>query len=149
MQHAPAPAQHQHHRTLSSSSSSKSSSSSRGSSSSRTHPAQDLVDFITDGPADDVAIRVVVRKRPLTHTERTRNDQDIVDSQPPCNVVVNEPKKQLDLTPITESHYFAFDHSFDHLAANADIYRTACVPLVVSMFRGGKSTCFAYGQTSR
>ena len=31
-----------------------------------------LVDMISDGPRDDMAIRVVVRKRPLTQTERNR-----------------------------------------------------------------------------
>lgn len=31
-----------------------------------------LVDMINDGPRDDMAIRVVVRKRPLTHAERGR-----------------------------------------------------------------------------
>ncbi len=135
---------HQHRRTLSNS---LTASIASHKSSPFNHPAQGLVDLISEGPEDDVAIRVVVRKRPLTQGEKKRGDVDIVDSQPPCNVVVNEPKKQLDLTPITESHYFAFDYSFDHLSANAHMYQTVCVPLVVSMFRGGNSTCFAYGQT--
>jgi hypothetical protein len=36
-------------------------------------------------------------------------------------VVVHEPKRQLDLTPFTESHYFVFDHSFDHLSPNEQV----------------------------
>lgn len=50
-------------------------------------------------------------------------DTDIIESQPPQTVVVNEPKRQLDLTPFTESHYFVFDHSFDHLSPNEQVGR--------------------------
>lgn len=48
-------------------------------------------------------------------------DTDIIESQPPQTVVVNEPKRQLDLTPFTEAHYFVFDHSFDHLSPNEQV----------------------------
>jgi len=111
------------------------------------HPYQALVDCILEGPVDETTIRVAVRKRPLSATERSNKDTDIIEIQHPRNVVIHEPKKQLDLTPVTESHYFAFDHTFGAEVPNDRVYHTVCLPLVVSMFRGGKSTCFAYGQT--
>ncbi len=60
---------------------------------------------------------------PTRPPARRAGDTEIIESAPPQTVVVHEPKRQLDLTPFTESHYFVFDHSFDHLAPNEQVGR--------------------------
>ncbi len=57
------------------------------------------------------------------------------------------PIVQVDLTKYVESHKFAFDEVFADESTNEDIYTSTCKPLVHFFVAGGKTTCFAYGQT--
>lgn len=95
---------------------------------------------------DDMPIRVVVRKRPLSRQEIQRGDRDILEIGPP-SVIVHEPKIKVDLTKYTESQEFIFDDSFDTHETNERIYERCIHPLIGTVFTGGKASCFAYGQT--
>ena len=93
-------------------------------------------------------IRVLVRKRPLNARERSRKEDDVVAMRAGDGALtVHEPRTKVDLTRYTEVHAFAFDQVLDEGASNDDIYASAVAPLVGVMFRRGKATCFAYGQT--
>lgn len=93
-------------------------------------------------------IRVVVRKRPINRKERERGEEDIVevDMTRSC-VIVNELKVKVDLTKYVERHQFNFDDSLDESVSNEEVYCTTVKPLVHTLVRNGKATCFAYGQT--
>jgi len=93
-------------------------------------------------------IRVVVRKRPINKKERDRGDEDIVECYMGRScIIVNEPKVKVDLTKYVEKHQFNFDDALDETVTNEEVYRTTVQPLVHTLLRNGKATCFAYGQT--
>lgn len=94
-----------------------------------------------------MAIRVVVRKRPLSRTEQNRGEKDVMDIDEGGLVYVHEPKTKVDLTKIIETQSFKFDDAFDDYETNDVIYSRTVRPLVRNVFTGGKATCFAYGQT--
>lgn len=96
---------------------------------------------------EDMAIRVVVRKRPLSTSEIARGDRDVMEIRSCGEVHVHEPKTRVDLTKVIETTSFAFDDSFDDSDSNEVIYSRTVRPLVEFAFDGGKSSCFAYGQT--
>lgn len=54
---------------------------------------------------------------------------------------------QVDLTKYVERHQFNFDDSLDESVSNEEVYCTTVKPLVHTLVRNGKATCFAYGQT--
>lgn len=62
-------------------------------------------------------------------------------------VVVHESKEAVDLTEYILQHRFQFDHVFGEESTNEEVYQKTAYPLVQHMLRGGKATCFAYGQT--
>lgn len=95
----------------------------------------------------DMTIRVVVRKRPLSKNELSKGDKDILEIHNQGVVFVNEPKTKVDLTKVIETHNFKFDDAFDDSETNDAIYQRTIRPLVDFVFGGGKATCFAYGQT--
>ena len=68
-----------------------------------------------------------------------------VDTQD-ASLVVHEPKVKVDLTKFTELHQFCFDTAMDQHVTNDYVYGYTVQPLVATLFRGGKATCFAYGQ---
>ena len=97
---------------------------------------------------NDAKINVVVRKRPSSDRERETNDHDAVTCLNPIAVVHNCKFKVDGITKILENTSFEFDHVFDELASNDDVYDATCRPLldfVVS--QDGRGTVFAYGQT--
>lgn len=96
---------------------------------------------------DDMAIRVVVRKRPLSKSEDNRGDKDVLDIHPGGQVLVHEPKTKVDLTKVVETQEFFFDDAFDEVCSNEKIYGRVIWPLVRTAMQGGKASCFAYGQT--
>ena len=57
------------------------------------------------------------------------------------------PAKQVDLTRYVERHMFSFDDALDAAVSNDAVYRSTVQPLVATIFKAGKATCFAYGQT--
>ena len=92
-------------------------------------------------------IRVIVRKRPLSRKELSKNDQDIVDIRNNRQVVVKELKVKVDLTKFIEEHAFNFDLAFDESITNEQIYLQTVRPMIEAAFHKIKVTCFAYGQT--
>lgn len=106
-----------------------------------THTKDDLV-------VEDMAIRVVVRKRPLSKGEENKGDKDIIEVRKNGVVMVHEPKTKVDLTKVIETQTFIFDDAFDSNDSNEEIYSRTIKHLVDFVFRDkGKASCFAYGQT--
>ena len=54
---------------------------------------------------------------------------------------------KLDLTKYVEKQQFIFDEVFDIDTTNFQVYQKTALPLIETLFQGGKATCFAYGQT--
>ena len=102
---------------------------------------------VTDDFVEDMPIRVVVRKRPISTIETNRGDRDVMDIHPGGVVLLHEPKVKVDLSKVVESHEFIFDDAFQATDSNEVIYNRTVKGLVSSIFSGGKATCFAYGQT--
>ena len=100
-----------------------------------------------DDDADGPVIRCVVRKRPMSKSERRRKEPDVIDCVSRRSLLVHEPKQKVDLTNYTEVHRYSFDEVFDERVDTEEIYRHTAAPLVSSVFRGTNATCFAYGQT--
>eukprot|EP01031_Cornospumella_fuschlensis_P033740 gene33740-40820_t len=109
-------------------------------------PAQDS-DANLHNPVLDMAIRVVVRKRPLSRSEMLRGEKDVMEIQRGGVVMVHEPKVKVDLTKVVETQSFVFDDAFDAFENNVALYSRTVKPLVSFLFQGGKGSCFAYGQT--
>ncbi len=96
---------------------------------------------------EDMPIRVVIRKRPLSRSELSKGDRDVLEIRQNGIVLVHEPKTKVDLTRVVETQTFIFDDAFDSNEPNELIYHRTVKPLVDFIFTGGKATCFAYGQT--
>eukprot|EP01018_Ginkgo_biloba_P020497 Gb_02027 [translate_table: standard] len=108
-----------------------------------------MIDKETGGREGNLAkIKVVVRKRPLNKKEMARKEEDIVtiDSKS-CSLTVHETKLKVDLTAYVEKSEFTFDAVLDDRVTNEEVYRCTVAPIVPSIFRRTKATCFAYGQT--
>lgn len=103
-----------------------------------------------DGRSDeivDMAIRVVVRKRPISKKELANGDRDVMEVGRRGRVLIHEPKTKVDLTKIIETQEFRFDDAFEAHETNELIYARTIKHLVSFVFDGGKASCFAYGQT--
>ena len=94
-------------------------------------------------------IKVCIRKRPLTKRERNKGERDIITVKENENVYVTEQKVKLDLTKYVEEHSFTFDTAYPENATNLDIYNSSILPIVNFALKGGKVSCFAYGQTGK
>lgn len=100
---------------------------------------------------DEMRIRVIVRKRPMSHRESI--DGGEVDVVQPLvyhdygRVLIHQPKTKLDLTKEVETTSFAFDNAFGENSNNIDIYEQAVQGLIPGLFRGKWASVFAYGQT--
>ena len=88
-------------------------------------------------------IRVIVRKRPLSKKELSKNDQDVVEIRNNRQVVVKELKVKVDLTKYIEEHSFNFDLAFDETVSNEQIYLQTVRPMIEAAFHKIKVTCFA------
>lgn len=79
----------------------------------------------------------------LTHSppEKMTRNFDIVstktNSYPFAHLYIHEPKIKLDMSRAIDTHKFVFDHVFDELASNNDVYQGVVSGLVDSMFQGG------------
>ena len=100
-----------------------------------------------DDVIEDMAIRVVVRKRPISRKELANGDRDVMEVQRRGHVQIHEPKTKVDLTKIIETQEFRFDDAFEAHETNEVIYGRTIRNLVSFVFDGGKASCFAYGQT--
>ncbi len=96
---------------------------------------------------EDMAIRVVVRKRPISRKEVNRGDYDVMEVDSEGRVYLHQPMTKVDLTKVIETSCFRFDDAFSHEDTNEVIYERTIKPLVASVFEGAKASCFAYGQT--
>lgn len=93
-------------------------------------------------------IKVVVRKRPLNKKELSKKEEDVITIEPNSNALtVHETKLKVDLTEYVEKHEFVFDAVLDENVSNEEVYSETVEPIVPSIFRRTKATCFAYGQT--
>eukprot|EP00756_Hemistasia_phaeocysticola_P018748 Hpha_TRINITY_DN15616_c4_g3::TRINITY_DN15616_c4_g3_i1::g.101714::m.101714/K10393/KIF2_24, MCAK; kinesin family member 2/24 len=91
-------------------------------------------------------IRVAVRIRPLTPSEQERGDTNILQTQD-ATILVQEKRTAVDLTQYTCPHEFTFDEVFAPGSDNNLVYSHTALPLIDTVFEGGRATCFAYGQT--
>ena len=92
-------------------------------------------------------IRVIIRKRPLSKKEQSKNEKDVIDIRENKKVIVKERKQKVDLTKYIEEHQFIFDLAYDQDATNEKIYLETVRPMIQAAFNQVKVTCFAYGQT--
>ncbi|KAF3795781.1 KINESIN-13A [Nymphaea thermarum] len=92
-------------------------------------------------------IKVVVRKRPLNKKEIARKEDDIVKVSDNSCLTVHETKLKVDLTAYVEKHEFCFDAVLGEHVTNDEVYRVTVEPIIPSIFKRTKATCFAYGQT--
>ena len=66
-------------------------------------------------------ISVVIRKRPVSKKEQTKNDLDIIEVRGAQTVAVRETKQKVDLTKFVEEHNFNFDYAFDEGVKNEQV----------------------------
>jgi kinesin family protein 3/17 len=86
-------------------------------------------------------VKVVVRSRPLSNTEKERGNASIVSFDRSINqVAISDNKSGLPKT-------FAYDAVFDESFTQQQLYDESAYPLVESTLQGYNSTIFAYGQT--
>lgn len=114
------------------------------------HDSSDGYEDNDNGRTDeivDMAIRVVVRKRPISKRELANGDRDVMEVGNRGRVLIHEPKTKVDLTKIIETQEFRFDDAFEAHETNELIYSRTIKHLVSFVFDGGKASCFAYGQT--
>ena len=100
---------------------------------------------------EEMRIRVVVRKRPMSKKEAAKKDD--VDVIHPLRypdygkVLVYQAKTRVDLTKEVEALPFAFDNVFAEESNNCEIYDETIRPLIPGAFEGRWASVFAYGQT--
>ena len=92
-------------------------------------------------------IRVIIRKRPLSKKEISKNEKDVIDIKEKKKVIVKEQKQKVDLTKFVEEHQFIFDLAYNQETTNEQIYLETVHPMIEAAFNKTKVTCFAYGQT--
>ena len=112
---------------------------------------QFLLQDNSEDEEDEMRIRVIIRKRPMSRKEASRSDG--VDIIHPLQydgygrILVYQPKTRVDLTKEVEILPFAFDNTFDEVANNVQIYERAVRNLIPGVFEGRWASVFAYGQT--
>ncbi len=110
----------------------------------------ELVDESEHHEYYDMRIKVIVRKRPMSNSERAAGGIDIIhplDYGDYGKTLVYQPKTRVDLTKEVETVPFAFDNVFDESSTNIGIYNRSLRNLVEPFFEGQWATVFAYGQT--
>ncbi|GAX26272.1 kinesin family member 2/24 [Fistulifera solaris] len=104
-----------------------------------------------DAYDDNMRIRVMVRKRPMSRSEIVAaGDVDVIhpfDHGSYGRLLVYNPKTRVDLTKTIEALSFSFDNVFDEKSTNAQIYETAIRGMIPNLFEGQWASIFAYGQT--
>lgn len=106
---------------------------------------------IVPNPTEEMRIRVVIRKRPMSKSEMSKKED--IDVIHPLKygdygrILVYQPKTRVDLTKEVEPLPFAFDNVFDENSHNCQIYDVTIKPLIPGAFEGRWASVFAYGQT--
>lgn len=103
--------------------------------------------IVNDRRKQVARVSVCVRKRPLSRKENFNCDKDVIEANSSNSLNVYELKEKVDLTKYVETHRFVFDRVFSDTCENEEVYEGTAKPLVEALFTGGRSTCFAYGQT--
>lgn len=86
-------------------------------------------------------VRVVVRSRPLSKSEKNRGNFSILQFEKEINqIAIQDPK-----TGVLKT--FAYDSVYDTESTQQELYDESAFPLVESALQGYNSTIFAYGQT--
>lgn len=102
-------------------------------------------------PNEEMRIRVVIRKRPMSKGEASKKDD--LDVIHPLRygdygrILLYQPKTRVDLTKEVEPLPFAFDNVFGENSHNCEIYDETIKPLIPGAFQGRWASVFAYGQT--
>jgi len=101
---------------------------------------------------EDMRIRVIVRKRPMSRREMSSpvGDVDIVhplDHGSFGRILVYQPRTRVDLTKEIETIPFAFDNVFDERSTTRKLYERSIKHLIPSLLSGQWVNVFAYGQT--
>jgi len=101
---------------------------------------------------EDMRIRVIVRKRPMSTTEKKSSKEvDVIhplDYDGYGRVLVYQPKTRVDLTREIDTIPFAYDNVFDESSSNKGIYERTVRSIIPNVFEDGKwASVFAYGQT--
>ncbi|KHN80046.1 Kinesin-like protein KIF3A [Toxocara canis] len=97
--------------------------------------------MVLDTEADNV--RVVVRCRPLSETERLQGHETVVHIDVDTNSVsVTNPS-----SPQEPPRFYTFDAVFDETADQLSVYNIAARPIVDNVLKGYNGTILAYGQT--
>lgn len=100
---------------------------------------------------EEMRIRVVVRKRPMSRKEAAHaDDADVIHPMQYNDygrILVYQPKTRVDLTREVETIPFAFDNVFNDESTNCQIYDDTIKNLIPGAFEGRWASVFAYGQT--
>jgi len=101
---------------------------------------------------EEMRIRVIVRKRPMSSSEhKATKEVDVIhplDYDGYGRILAYQPKTRVDLTREIETIPFAFDNVFDETSSNKSIYERTVRSIIPSVFEDGKwASVFAYGQT--
>lgn len=108
-------------------------------------------DVRKDNAEDDMRIRVVVRKRPMSRKEiSAAGEVDVIqplDHGSFGRILVYQPRTRVDLTKEIENVPFAFDNVFAEQSTNLDLYERSVQHMIPSLFDGQWLSVFAYGQT--
>jgi len=108
------------------------------------------LDNYNEEEEDDMRIRVVIRKRPMSKKEASANDVDVIhplDCKGFGRLMVYQPKTRVDLTKEVETLKFSFDNVFGENSHNDEIYHKSVRNLIPGVFEGQWASVFAYGQT--
>ena len=91
--------------------------------------------------ASTETVKVIVRSRPLSKSERDRGNYSIIEFDRSINQVsITDTKIHIPKT-------FAYDSVFDESFTQQQLYDESAYPLVQSTLQGYNTTIFAYGQT--
>ncbi|XP_003389109.2 PREDICTED: kinesin-like protein KIF3A [Amphimedon queenslandica] len=96
-------------------------------------------------PEETDNVRVAVRSRPLSQSERNNNHQSIVtvdQTRGEITIVLPDPKGMRE-----PKKTFTFDSVFGADTTQADVYNETARPIVDAVLEGYNGTIFAYGQT--
>lgn len=103
------------------------------------------------GEDEDMRIRVVIRKRPMSKAEVVAaGDVDVIHPLDYGNygkVLVYQPRTRVDLTKEIDTLPFCYDNVYGEDSTNSQIYERSIRNLIPPFFEGQWGCVFAYGQT--